>query len=116
MLFPKPQRKKKRKKHRESLLQNKENRICYLCNIRGDHGLKPVLEEHHIFGGPNRHLSEEYGLKVYLCPECHRTSAKAVHQDPAGAGNRYLQTMGQKAFEENFPELSFREIFGKNYR
>lgn len=31
MLFPKPQTKKKRKKHRESLLQNKESRICYLC-------------------------------------------------------------------------------------
>lgn len=81
----------------------------------GDYSWKQVLEEHHIFGGPNRHLSEEYGLKVYICPECHRTSARAVHQDPAGEANRYLQTEGQKAFEENFPELSFREIFGKNY-
>lgn len=116
MLFPKPQTKKKRKKHRESLLQNKESRICYLCARRGgDYSWKQVLEEHHIFGGPNRHLSEEYGLKVYICPECHRTSARAVHQDPAGEANRYLQAEGQKAFEENFPELSFREIFGKNY-
>ena len=31
MLFPKPTKKKKRRKHRESLLQNKESRICYLC-------------------------------------------------------------------------------------
>lgn len=81
----------------------------------GDYSWKQVLEEHHIFGGPNRHLSEEYGLKVYICPECHRTSARAVHQDPAGEANRYLQAAGQKAFEEHFPELSFREIFGKNY-
>ena len=29
MLFPKPQKKKKRKKHRESLLQSRESRICY---------------------------------------------------------------------------------------
>lgn len=115
MLFPKPQTKKKRKKHRESLLQNKESRICYLCAKGGDYSWKQVLEEHHIFGGPNRHLSEEYGLKVYICPECHRTSARAVHQDPAGEANRYLQTKGQKAFEEHFPGLSFREIFGKNY-
>lgn len=115
MLFPKPQTKKKRKKHRESLLQNKESRICYLCARGGDYSWKQVLEEHHIFGGPNRHLSEEYGLKVYICPECHRTSARAVHQDPAGEANRYLQAAWQKAFEENFPELSFREIFGKNY-
>lgn len=82
---------------------------------RGDYSWKQVLEEHHIFGGPNRHLSEEYGLKVYICPECHRTSARAVHQDPAGEANWYLQTEGQKAFEEHFPGLSFREIFGKNY-
>ena len=101
MLFPKPTKKKKRRKHRESLLQNKESRICYLCARGGDYSWKTVLEEHHIFGGPNRH--------------CHRTSARAVHQDPAGAANRYLQEAGQKAFEENFPELNFREVFGRNY-
>lgn len=115
MLFPKPTKKKKRRKHRESLLQNKESRICYLCARGGYYSWKTVLEEHHIFGGPNRHLSEEYGLKVYICPECHRTSARAVHQDPAGAANCYLQEAGQKAFEENFPELNFREVFGRNY-
>lgn len=115
MMYQKPRKEKKRKKHRESLLQNKESRICYLCAKGGDYSWKQVLEEHHIFGGPNRHLSEEYGLKVYICPECHRTSARAVHQDPAGEANRYLQAEGQKAFEENFLELSFREIFGKNY-
>ena len=48
MLFPKPQTKKKRKKHRESLLQNKESRICYLCARGGDYSWKQVLEEHHI--------------------------------------------------------------------
>ena len=84
-----------------------ENMAYFKCDECG--------KEHHIFGGPNRHLSEEYGLKVYICPECHRTSARAVHQDPAGEANRYLQAAGQKAFEEHFPELSFREIFGKNY-
>ena len=69
MLFPKPQTKKKRKKHRESLLQNKESRICYLCARRGDYSWKQVLEEHHIFGGPNRHLSEEYLSTDYLNSE-----------------------------------------------
>lgn len=115
MLFPKPTKKKKRRRHRESLLQNKESRICYLCAREGDNSWKSVLEEHHIFGGSNRHLSEEYGLKVYICPECHRTSARAVHQDPAGAANQYLQAEGQRVFEENYPELNFREIFGRNY-
>ena len=31
MMYQKPRKEKKRKKHRESLLQNKESRICYLC-------------------------------------------------------------------------------------
>lgn len=115
MLYPKPTKRKKKKKHGKSLLQNKEIRICYLCARNGDNSWKPRLEEHHIFGGPNRDLSEEHGMKVYLCPECHRTSARAVHKDPAGEANRYLHEMGQKAFEKEKPDLNFRELFGKNY-
>ena len=48
MMYQKPRKEKKRKKHRESLLQNKESRICYLCAKGGDYSWKQVLEEHHI--------------------------------------------------------------------
>ena len=53
----------------DSIMQ--EEGICYLC---GSSGIDDMcgLEQHHVFGGPNRKLSERYGLKVYLCGEkCH---------------------------------------------
>lgn len=79
----------------------------------GDYSTK-YTEEHHIFGGyANRRLSERYGLKVYLCPEHHRTSAEAVHKDKDI--NMRLKKLGQNAFNAYFPDKDFREIFGKNY-
>lgn len=106
MLFPKPQTKKKRKKHRESLLQNKESRICYLCARRGDYSWKQVLEEHHIFGGPNRHLSEEYGLKVYICgmpQDISQSSASGSggRSEPISAGGR------AESIRREFPGIKF---------
>ena len=113
MLFPKERKKKKRKKHTESIMQRKD-RTCYLCRrLHGDWSKKTVIHEHHVFGGTaNRTLSERYGLKVYLCPEHHLTSHDAVHR------NREIMDMirkeGQRAFEETYT-LDFVKIFGKNY-
>lgn len=65
MMYPKPVYKKKRKQHKPSILQRKDG-TCYLCTrLDGFYGRQP-LQEHHIFGGPNRIHSEAYGLKVYL--------------------------------------------------
>ena len=48
--------------------------VCFLCGKTGP------LEEHHVFGGPNRKLSEEDGLKVGLCGDsCHRNGRYAAH-------------------------------------
>ena len=53
---------------------------CYNC------GDTRNPEEHHIFYGQrNRKLSEHYGLKVHLCPGCHRNLKTGVH-----GGNREL--------------------------
>ena len=85
----------------KSIMQNKD-RCCYMCDLLGIRQ-QGYTEEHHCFGGPNRKLSEKYGLKVYLC----------VHQN-----SDYMQIVheaAQKAFEEHYPDKSFREIFGKNY-
>lgn len=30
------------------------------------------LQEHHLIGGANRQKSEKYGLKIKLCPYCHK--------------------------------------------
>lgn len=85
---------------------------CYICDMFNEYTKGPI-EEHHCFGGPNRHLSENYGLKVYLCIQHHREGRDAVHK------NRHMriiiQEHAQRAFEQKHPGESFREIFGKNY-
>ena len=54
-------------KHPRSILHEK-NGTCYLCMLLdGNHKKHLLLDEHHIFGGPNRMHSEETGLKVWLC-------------------------------------------------
>lgn len=64
MMYPKPQRKKKRKKHKASILHCKDG-TCYLCmKLKGDYRRYPVVHEHHIYDGPNRQNSEAEGLKV----------------------------------------------------
>ncbi len=68
-----------------------------------------------MFGTSNRRLSEKYGLKVYLCIEhhLHDGGPYAVHR------NKDIRDMldkaAQKAFEQKYPTLSFRDIFGKNF-
>lgn len=48
---------------------------CFLCGRYG------TLEEHHVFGGPNRSKSERDGLKVGLCGDsCHRNGRRAAHR------------------------------------
>ena len=84
-----------------------EKGICYLCGHIG------YTEEHHIFGKSNRKRSEHYGLKVYLCPQCHRAGKNAVHKDPNTA--RKLHQDGQAAFERTHSRQQFIREFGKNY-
>lgn len=114
MMYPKKKDKKKRRKHRASILQEKDG-TCYLCTMLHDnYRIHRGLHEHHIFGGTaNRRLSEEYGLKVYLCLDHHEHGSEAVHKNADVAD--ILHKMGQQAFEREYPDLEFREIFGKNY-
>lgn len=85
--------------------QNKEK--CFLCGGRAS-------EEHHcIYGTANRKLSEKYGLKVYLCPLCHRIGENAVHKNYFT--DIKVKQIAQKKFEENHTREEFIKIFGKNY-
>lgn len=108
LIFPKQPAKKKRMRHPKSILQTTKN-ICYICGKYG------YTEVHHIFEGTaGRKLSEQYGLKVHLCPGCHRTSGDAVHRSAETADR--LHCAGQQAFEAKYgSRQQFREIFGKNY-
>lgn len=59
-------------------------------------------------------LSEEYGLKVDLCLECHQTGPNAVHRDPVVMEK--LHKLGQETFEEKVGSREeFMEIFGRNW-
>ena len=105
--FPKGEKKKKRMSHPVSILGSRKDR-CYLCGRYGH------TEEHHIFGGPNRTLSEKYGLKVYLCLECHSSGKHAVHRDKAVMDELHRQ--GQEAFMDQLgSRKEFMQIFGRNY-
>lgn len=93
---------------------HKKDGTCFLCeHLNDDYGLR-VTEEHHVFNGPNRKLSEKYGLKVYLCIQHHREGREAVHNNKDNM--QYLKRLGQQAFEKHYPSLNFREIFGRNYK
>lgn len=85
-----------------------KDKKCFLCCTTMN------LEEHHIFGGnPNRELSERYGLKVWLCHRHHNEPPNGVH-----FRKEYMDLLheeGQTQFEIHYPNLNFREIFGKNY-
>ena len=68
-----------------------------------------------IYGHGRRALSEKYGLKVYLCFKHHTYAGgpEAIHRDAEIA--LIVKKAAQLAFMYRFPELNFREIFGKSY-
>jgi len=82
-------------------------KCCFFCKSTNN------LEEHHIFGGCRRKLSEKYGLKVWLCSYCHRDNKYGVHGNKDMA--EQLHKTGQLAFIHHFRNLNFLKIFGKTY-
>lgn len=91
----------------KSIIEKEPAEECYLCrNCRN-------LECHHIFGGANRRWSEKYGLKVHLCPVCHRDNKNGVHGNSELA--KQLHELGQREFEKKHSRKEFMRIFGRNY-
>ena len=103
---------------RESIIPGNINNMCHYCGRYVE-----IPHKHHIFGGANRKLSEQYGLWVYLCPEHHNMSNHSVHRDRK-IMEKY-HTLGQKAFEKKFmhdkmasedeARTEFMRIFGRSY-
>lgn len=85
-----------------------EGKYCYLC------GRTDALEKHHVFFGyPGRRHSDEHGLWVRLCPECHRTGKHSAHMNKDT--NLHLKEDGQRAFELTHTRSEFMDIFGRNW-
>lgn len=103
----------KKKKHKASILQEKDGR-CYLCMaMNDDYRIHPVVHDHHIFNGPNRAISEELGLKVWLCPEHHVIGKAAVHNNSENM--KLLKRKGQLEYEKDHTREEFIKRFGRSY-
>lgn len=80
---------------------------CYLC------GKMTGLSVHHVFGGvANRPISEKYGLKVWLCHECH-TGTDGAQYDKLK--NLRLKQDAQFAYERTHSRNEWMKLIGKNY-
>jgi hypothetical protein len=107
-----------RKKKLESILQDNDDKECFICRAFAIMGKQQYIWEgvhwHHVFyGTANRRLSEKYKLKVRLCLAHHTEGKDAVHMNHDI--DFTLKKTAQYAFEECYPELDFRSIFGKDY-
>lgn len=90
----------------KSIIQDRKE--CIVCGSWN-------VEDHHIFFGTGkRKLSEEYGLKVWLCPTHHRLT-NGVHGKNGHKLDMELKQLGQKAFEWKHTREEFIERFGRNY-
>ena len=91
----------------KSILQTEKD--CFIC------GSQRWLEEHHVFGAGCRKLSEKYGLKVYLCHNCHNEPPNGVHFNAENSNE--LKAHAQEVAMEHYGWSidEFRQIFGKNY-
>ena len=113
MAFPKPEKKKKRKKHAKSILKT-EKHVCFLCGkLKGDYRQKYTEEHHILFGAGQRGIAEAEGMKVDLCLEHHRIGQQAVHN------NREIREMlcriAQEEYEKTHTRDEWMQISRKNY-
>ena len=91
----------------KSIVQNDPVQ-CYLCGRYSYY-----LETHHIFGGPNRKLSDKDGLTVKLCADCHRLGPNAAHRSKATQDD--LHFMGKQADLRTHTLEEFMQRYGRSY-
>ena len=90
-----------------SIFEDDEKGRCYLCGSY-ESAYNPI-ELHHVFGGPDRKVSDRLGLVVHLCRNCH----DYVHGKDGASTMNYLHTKGQMLYEE---KIGTREQFRKEFR
>ena len=98
---PNAKGKKKKKKiiHTKSIMQDHEDKRCYLCIFLNDDFSLKLTEEHHCLHGTGlKPVAERLGLKVNLCWPHHRTSKEAVHKN--AVNDLILKQAAQKKYEE----------------
>ena len=75
----------------------------------------PGTHRHEVFGGPDRQLSIEDGLVIYLRPELHNMSNKGIHFNKKF--REYAQKIAQERWMEfyNKTEDDFRKRYRRSY-
>ena len=99
----------------KSILQE-DREHCFICG-RNAHADFFGLEEHHVFEGyGRRELSEEYGLKIYICGgRCHREGPESVHKN--AETDRAVKKIAQQRAMQRYGMTveQFIKLFRKNY-
>ena len=113
MAFPKQGKRKKRTKHKKSILRTQKG-VCYLCARMNDDYSEKITEEHHIlFGSGRRELAEAEGIKVDLCIPHHRTGQQAVHN--CRETRELLCRIAQEEYKQTHTHEEWMRLAGKNY-
>ena len=86
----------------KSILQDKK--VCYFCDAIN------YLEDHHIYGGSLRKISEKNGFKCYLCKHCHDEVTAYKNWK-----NYYLKRICQEKYQETHTYDEFMKLIGRNY-
>ena len=89
----------------KSILQDEKK--CYIT------GRKYGLHKHHIYGGPNRRISEEHGFYIWLVPELHNMSDMGIHFDKAF--DLAVKRECQRVYESTHTRAEFMALIGRNY-
>jgi len=108
MIYAVPKPKLRKQKRAINNSRPTVEKKCYVT------GATTGLHKHHIFGGANRKLSEQYGLYMYLIPEYHNMSNAGVHFNREF--DLRLKREAQVKFEQQYGNREkFIEVFGKSY-
>ena len=112
--YPKPQPKKKRRHHAESIMQPKDGQ-CWMCSrVYQCYRKYQNIQKHHVFLGHGlREISEANGFTVYLCPWHHTDGPNAVHRNKDA--NRLVQAATQARYEVTHTREEFMALIGRNY-
>ena len=79
--------------------------ICQVC------GERPASEMHHIFNGPMRKKSEEYGAVIPVCRLCHDRIHRDINERNKLKAEAQLRIMAENCWSVS----DFRGIFKKSY-
>ena len=97
-------------KKQRSVFPGDDIKVCYRCGLMCKS--YENFEEHHVFGGSSRQVSDKYGLFIHVCRDCHNF----IHSKEGKECREHLHKVGQEIYEERFGSREkFIEEFIRSY-